>query len=73
MINVCIPHFVIEPILPNLSSKLWFSKSQRKDSTDDERDALHYNVGSSEVDIRTVVGKTSITVLELIGLQTVIS
>ncbi len=70
MINVCIPHFVIEPILPNLSSKLWFSKSQRKDSTDDERDALHYNVGSSEVDIRTVVGKTSITVLELIGLQT---
>lgn len=69
MINICIPHYVIEPILPNLSSKLWFSKSQRKESTDEERDALNYNVGSSFVDVKTFVGRTEITVAEFLGLQ----
>ncbi len=69
MINICIPHYVIEPILPNLSSKLWFSKSQRKDSTEEEREALHQNVGSSLVSVKTLVGRTEITVAEFLGLQ----
>ncbi len=70
MINICIPHYVIEPILPNLSSKLWFSKSQRKDSTEEEKDALHYNVGTSIVTLRSLVGHTEISVGEFLSLQT---
>ncbi len=69
MINLCIPHFVIEPILPRLTSKLWFSKSHKKDSTEEERRALHEHVHSSDVLLRTIVGKTKISVSEFLGLQ----
>ncbi len=69
MINICIPHFVIEPILPNLTSKLWFAKNQKKESTDEEKFALHQNLNYSDVTIKTIVGRTNISVGEFLGLQ----
>lgn len=69
MINLCIPHFVIEPILPSLTSKLWFAKNQRKDSTEQEKKALYENVNLSHVILKTVVGRTQISVGEFLGLQ----
>ncbi len=69
MINICIPHFVIEPILPNLTSKLWFSKSHKKESTVEEKLALHENLNFSDVVLKTIVGRTNISVREFLGLQ----
>ena len=37
MVNICIPHFVIEPILPSLSSRLWFATSNKREMTEEER------------------------------------
>ncbi len=69
MINIAIPHYVIEPILPNLSSKLWFQSSIKKELTDEERIALREGVEKSHLDIRSVIGHTMISVREFLSLQ----
>lgn len=69
MINVCIPHYVIEPILPSLSSRLWFATSNKRDSTYEEKDALEKGLSTSRLTITTVVGSSTISVSELLNLQ----
>lgn len=44
MINLCYPHYVLEPILPNLSSKLWFTSTGKKKLSETERSALEHQV-----------------------------
>lgn len=68
MINIAIPHYVIEPILPNLSSKLWFSNTSKKDITEEEKINLGESLTKSNVSMRTVVGKSTITVLDFLTL-----
>lgn len=69
MINVAIPHYVIEPILPNLSSKLWFSNTTKKDITEEEKVNLGESLSKSNVSMRTVVGASTITVLDFLTLS----
>jgi flagellar motor switch protein FliM len=69
MVNICIPHFVIEPILPSLSSRLWFATSNKKDVTDEERGALETGISKSKINLSASVGGSSITVSELLNLQ----
>ncbi len=69
MINLCIPHFVIEPILPSLSSRLWFATSNKREATQDERSALEVGLGLSKIDLSAVVGQSLISVSELLNLQ----
>lgn len=69
MINICIPHYVIEPILPNLSSRLWFSNSVKKAVTPEEKHALEHGITQLGVDLTTMVGGTSISVIEFLNLR----
>jgi len=69
MVNICIPHFVIEPILPSLSSRLWFATTNRKDVTDEERGALESGISKSKIRLSAVVGGSTISVSELLNLQ----
>lgn len=69
MINICIPHFVIEPILPNLSSKLWFSGNMKKDLTPRELDALKTGIGKTNLEVKAVVGRTVVSVQEFLTLN----
>lgn len=69
MINLCIPHFVIEPILPNLSSRLWFSTTNKKDTTDGELSALKSGLSNSRVTVAVEVGKSTISVSDMLNLQ----
>jgi flagellar motor switch protein FliM len=69
MINICIPHFVIEPILPSLSSRLWFASTNKKPITDEEKASLKAGLGRSTINIKAVVGKSMISVKELLNLQ----
>lgn len=68
MINVAIPHYVIEPILPNLSSKLWFSGNIRKDKTPAESNALTMGIEKSSIPLKVVVGKSQVSVSELLSM-----
>lgn len=69
MINICIPHVVIEPILPSLSSRLWFSTSGKKEISEVEKKALEKNISKSKIGIKTVIGRSVITVGELLTLR----
>ena len=69
MVNICIPHYVIEPILPSLSSRLWFATSNKREVTEEERDALEMGISRSRLNLTTVVGGSSISVSELLNLQ----
>lgn len=66
MINIAIPHYVIEPILPNLSSKLWFSGNIRKDKTEAESHALTSGIERSSLPLRVIVGRSQLSVSELL-------
>jgi flagellar motor switch protein FliM len=69
MINLCYPHHVLEPILPNLSSKLWFTTTGKKNLTDEERDSLEKQVQKTKIDLKVELGNSIITVGEMLALS----
>ncbi|MGI6669468.1 MAG: flagellar motor switch protein FliM [Acetivibrionales bacterium] len=68
MINICIPHMVIEPIVSKLSTRLWFSNIQ-KEATPEMKKSIESRVQSVKVPVRAILGKTSILVNEFLELQ----
>ena len=68
MLNICIPHIVIEPILPKLSTKFWFS-SISKTVTNEDKITLKHRVEKSKVNVSAQLGSTYITVKDFVGLQ----
>ncbi|NJD02751.1 MAG: flagellar motor switch protein FliM [Ruminiclostridium sp.] len=68
MINICIPHMVVEPIVSKLSTKYWFSNIQM-DATSEMKVAIENKVQNTPVPVKAILGKTMISVLEFIDLQ----
>lgn len=68
MLNICIPHLVIEPILSQLSTKYWFN-STTKESTADDQKMIENRINKASIPLRAVIGKTNITVNEFLNLQ----
>lgn len=68
MINICIPHIVLEPIIPKLSVHYWMQTGSK------DRDPKTYNQLSShleevEVEAKALLGETSITMNQLLNLK----
>ncbi|WP_334072976.1 MULTISPECIES: flagellar motor switch protein FliM [Paenibacillus] len=68
MINLCIPHVVIEPIMPKLSVHHWFV-SQKKARVPEEVDALRHRVNRAKLPIIAELGESQITVQEFLELS----
>lgn len=68
LINICIPHIVIEPILDKLSTKLWFSTT-KKETTETDKELLRKRIKNTSVSLSAVIGSTKIKVKDLINLQ----
>ncbi len=68
MINLCIPHVVLEPIMPRLSVHHWFV-SQKKTRAPEEIEALENRVHRAKLPIVAELGRSSITVSELMNLS----
>ncbi len=68
MINLCIPHVVIEPIMPKLSVHHWFV-SQKKSRVPEEVDALRHRVNRAKLPIVAELGESQITVQEFLELS----
>ncbi|WP_410769248.1 flagellar motor switch protein FliM [Fontibacillus sp. BL9] len=68
MINLCIPHVVIEPIMPKLSVHHWFV-SQKKSRVPEEVDALRLRVNKAKLPIVAELGESQITVQEFLELS----
>ncbi|CAM2894675.1 flagellar motor switch protein FliM [Paenibacillus sediminis] len=68
MINLCIPHVVIEPIMSKLSVHHWFV-SQKKSRAQEEVDALKERVSKAKLPIVAELGESELSIAEFLGLS----
>ncbi len=68
MLNICIPHLVIEPILDKLSTKYWFSAAE-KDLTKEELLVIRERILGTKVPIRAELGSTTVRIKDVLNLQ----
>jgi flagellar motor switch protein FliM len=68
MINLCIPHVVIEPIMSRLSVHHWFV-SQKKSRVPEEVEMLEARVQKTELDIAVELGNSTISVQEFLQMS----
>lgn len=67
MINICIPHMVVEPILSKLSTKYWFS--MEKENKGESRSHIEEGIKKTKIPVKALLGKTVITVQEFLELE----
>lgn len=67
MINFCIPHIVLEPVISKLSTRIWLSTSKREQS-DTVRKLVTNKIYNMETEIRVVLGKVHVPIGELLNL-----
>ncbi|MEH6946364.1 flagellar motor switch protein FliM [Bacillus sp. JJ634] len=68
MINMCIPHVVLEPIIPNLSAHYWMQTLQ-KERSPEEMAMLEKRITHSDMIIAAELGETSITIHDFLQLD----
>jgi flagellar motor switch protein FliM len=68
MINLCIPHVVIEPIMSRLSVHHWFV-SQKKARAPEEVEILEQRVNKAKLPIVAELGESTLTIKEFLGLN----
>ena len=68
MLNVCIPYLVIEPILDKLSTRFWFSTTQRELS-DEELRVIKKRMLDAKVPISVELGRTKVRINDILNLQ----
>lgn len=67
MMNVCIPYSVIEPVIDKLNTKYWYSMIKEKDDSD-YRDFIEAAISKAKVPIKTILGKSIISVNDYINM-----
>ncbi|MFD2613012.1 flagellar motor switch protein FliM [Paenibacillus gansuensis] len=68
MINLCIPHVVIEPIMSRLSVHHWFV-SQKRTRAPEEQEVLQSRLTKAKLPIIAELGNSHISVREFLGLM----
>ncbi|MEC0274251.1 MULTISPECIES: flagellar motor switch protein FliM [Peribacillus] len=68
MINVCIPHVVLEPIIPKLSAHYWMENSQ-KEKIPEEIMILEKRIRNADLPIISELGSTDITIEDFLQLD----
>ncbi|MCJ7839648.1 flagellar motor switch protein FliM [Lederbergia sp. NSJ-179] len=67
MINICIPHVLLEPIIPKLSAHYWMA-SEKKGSKPEEILLLQQKVKESVVTVSAELGSAMITIEDFLSL-----
>ena len=68
MLNICIPYLVIEPILDKLSTRYWFSTSE-KNLTKEELSVIRERILGTKVPVRAELGSTTVRIKDVLNLQ----
>lgn len=68
MIHICIPHLVIEPVIPKLSTKFWFS-GVSKEITGSDLKIIEKKIQSTILPLSVVLGSNDILVKDFLGLN----
>lgn len=67
MINLCLPHVVLEPVMPKLSAHYWLS-NQKKARDDNEFESLKNRIRKAQLPFVVELGTSAITVGEFLTL-----
>lgn len=68
MINICIPHVVLEPVVPNLSVSYWM-QSNKKEPTEEQSKNIERTLKSAKLPVIAELGRGSITIQDFLHLQ----
>lgn len=68
LINLCIPHMVLEPYMSKLSTKLWFTMVE-VGSSEDSHHAIEARIEQSSVPVVGILGTTRLSVRDFLMLQ----
>ncbi|MGG5252940.1 flagellar motor switch protein FliM [Neobacillus sp. SM06] len=69
MINICIPHVVLEPIIPRLSVHYWM-QAEKKEREPKQMAAIEKSIQSAEVPISVELGRSDISIHDFLMLDT---
>ena len=68
MMNICLPYITLEDVMDKLNTKYWFSNMAEQDATD-YSEMIESLINRAEVPVKAVLGKSSISVNDFMGLQ----
>ncbi len=68
LINICIPYLVLEPIMSKLTTTFWVASSIAKNENDEYTEELQRRLTQTPIPLRVELGKTSISVQDLLAL-----
>ncbi|MFD2638282.1 flagellar motor switch protein FliM [Piscibacillus salipiscarius] len=68
MINICLPHIVLEPIISKLSMHYWMEENVKEIDTE-QYNLLSQNIKKVEVDAKVLLGQSTISIEEFLNLS----
>ncbi len=68
LMNVCLPYFTLESVMDKLNTKYWFS-SMKENNEENYEDHIETIIRRVDMPIRTILGRSAITVNDFINLQ----
>lgn len=68
MINICIPHIVLEPIISKLSVHYWM-QTAAKDRDPKAYEMISENIQQAHIELTTMLGQTNINIDQFLHLQ----
>lgn len=68
MINICLPHVVLEPIIPKLSAHYWM-QTTKKERLPEEISLLERKIKKAELPVQAILGESMISVQEFLNLN----
>ncbi|WP_017753763.1 flagellar motor switch protein FliM [Calidifontibacillus oryziterrae] len=68
MINICLPHVVLEPIIPKLSAHYWM-QNIKKERLPEEISLLERRIKKADLPVQAILGEAKITVHEFLNLN----
>lgn len=67
MINFCLPHITLEPILPKLTTKFWFSNLKKEESNKSE--FLKEKISKTYIPLKVEIGQTTVAIRDLLNFE----
>lgn len=69
MMNIAIPYITIDPIVSKLSAHTWYASGGSTSTSPKTIEYLNRNVNDLEIDVIAMMGKTTLTMEEIINLK----
>jgi len=68
LINICIPHIVLESIIPKLSVHYWMQSAEKKRDPE-AYENITQNIQQANIEARTILGQTTISIDQFLHLR----